>query len=55
MKKVKGGSLLGISWGWLILVVFIFIVLGNATANNTAQVETPLEEFVYKEKFKNCT
>lgn len=52
MKKTRGGSL-GISWGWLILIVFIFIVLGNATANSTAQV--PLEEFVYNEKFKNCT
>ncbi len=56
MKKVKGGSLLGISWGWLILVVFIFIVLGNATANDTKQVPNPpLEEFVYNEKFRTCS
>ena len=55
MKKVRGGSL-GISWGWLILIVFIFIVLGNATANSTTQVPNPpLEEFAYNEKFRNCT
>lgn len=54
MKKIRGGSF-GISWGWLILIVFIFIVLGNATANNTTQVNPPLEEFVYSEKIKNCT